>query len=87
MDNDGFTKVMLSYYNRIYLFHLEWADIIERTLESKPFSNRLTRREDFRTNCELILDSEAEIIGNESNLEGLKPYLYGYYGFTVRKLE
>jgi hypothetical protein len=84
MNDDGYTKVMLSYYNRIYLFHLEWADIIEKNLDSKPLASRLSKREDFRTNCELILDSEAEIIDPKgTNLDKFKPFLYGYYGFSV----
>ena len=84
LDNDGFTKVLLLYYNRVYFFHLEWADLIEKSLESKTIANKLTRREDFRTNCELILDNETEPITRETtNLDQFKPYSYGFYGLTV----
>ena len=84
ISNDDSTKVMLVYYNKIYLFHLEWADLVEKSLESSSKLSRIHKRDNFKTHCELILDSEAELIeGEKFNHEKFKPFNYGYYGTTV----
>jgi len=78
------TKVLLSFYNRIYLLHLEWADLIEKALENKTLAKEVLKREDYKTNCEVVVDTDPAVIeADDKDLKKFKPFRYGYFGFSV----
>jgi hypothetical protein len=78
------TKVMLLYYNRVYLFHLEWADLVEKSLETRTALDKIPNREEFRTDLEVLLEKPADIISVDSpDLKNFNPYNYGFLGVTV----
>jgi len=64
--------------------HLEWADLIEKALDNKTLAKEVLKKEDYKTNCEVVVDTDPAIIeADDKDLKRFKPFRYGFFGFTV----
>ena len=77
------SKFYVLFYNRLFLFSLEWADIVEKNIALNSSAANIIQRDDFRTDVELVLETNATKV-TEAEVSKINPLLYGFYGVMVR---